>query len=138
MSYRFLEHATDAIVEVRAPDMDAAFQKAAESVVEITLDMSLVQDAESRKVSVHGRDLCSLLLNWLEEINYQIITEGFAIQRLNARVSQNGECSVDATLYGEPLDLKRHGFKVEIKAPTLHQMLIKEENFVLLRFLLDL
>ena len=85
MSYRFLEHATDAIVEVEAPDMNTAFQKAAESAVEITLDMSTVQDTESREISVKGRNLCDLLLNWLEEINYQMIAEGFAIQGLEQK-----------------------------------------------------
>ena len=53
-------------------------------------------------------------------------------------MSQNGECRADAALHGEPLDLKKHGFKVEIKAPTLHQMLIKDGRPVRMRFLLDL
>ena len=39
---------------------------------------------------------------------------------------------------GEKLDLKKHGFKVEIKSPTFHLMEIKENDGVTMQYLLDL
>ncbi|MEK6971185.1 MAG: archease, partial [Thermoproteota archaeon] len=53
-------------------------------------------------------------------------------------ISKNSEYKLNATVYGEPLDLQKHHFRVEIKAPTFHEMEIKEEKQVVMRFLLDL
>jgi SHS2 domain-containing protein len=40
---------------------------------------------------------------------------------------------------GEPLELDRHRYKVEIKAVTYHEMEIKQDKGIItLRFLLDL
>ena len=138
MSYRFLEHPTDAVVEVTAPTLKEAFLKAAESVVDLTLDTGTVVQRERVQVTVNGKDLDYLLLNWLEEVIYQLITEGFAIGRFEVSISRNGGYRLDASMYGEPIDLHRHGFKVEIKAPTFHRMEIRRGRSVEMRFLLDL
>ena len=46
---------------------------------------------------------------------------------------------VVGTVAGEPLDVARHGFKVEIKAPTFHDMAVDvAPDRVKMRFLLDL
>ena len=138
MGYRLLDHATDVIVEVTAPALEAAFLSAAESVVDITLDRETVRERERRQVAASGKDLDYLLLNWLEEVIYLLITEGFAVRRLDVRLSRSDAYRIDAVAYGEPIDLERHRFRVEIKAPTFHQMEIREGRVVTMRFLLDL
>ena len=45
---------------------------------------------------------------------------------------------INAIAYGEPLDLQKHNFKVEIKAPTFYDMEIRQNDGVYMRFLLDL
>ena len=79
-----------------------------------------------------------LLYNWLEDLIYLIITEGFAIKKLNIIVEKNEEYTISAQIFGEDIDIKKHGFKVEIKSPTFHEMDIKQEKRVTMRFLLDL
>jgi len=39
---------------------------------------------------------------------------------------------------GEPIELSKHKFKVEIKAPTFHEMEIKEDGKIKMKFLMDL
>ena len=39
---------------------------------------------------------------------------------------------------GENVNLSKHGFKVEIKSPTFHDMRIKQNGNVVMRYLLDL
>lgn len=138
MSYKQLDHATDAFIEVTGYDLEEAFTEAGNSVVEITLDRDSVEEKEMRKISVSGKELRHLLFNWLEEINFQLITEGFAIHRLTISIKKNSKYNLEAKAYGEPLDLKKHHFKVEIKAPTFHLMKIDEGKEVKMRFLLDL
>ncbi len=138
MSYKLLDHATDAIIEVTASDLPEAFLTAANSVVETTLDRNTVEEKEEMVIKVQGKDLRYLLFNWLEAVIYQLITDGFAIKRIQLDLQKNEEYGISATSYGEPIDLKKHNFKVEIKATTFHEMEILEGNEVKMKFLLDL
>ena len=138
MSIQYLEHATDAFILVTAPSLTDAFTLAGQSVVDTTLDKKTIEEKEQRTLKVSGKDLSYLLFNWLEEVNYQLITEGFAIARFSLEISKNSTYKLKSTIFGEPIDLKKHHFKVEIKAPTFHMMEIKQNGQVTMRFLLDL
>lgn len=138
MSYKFLDHATDAIIEVRAKDLKEAFSVTADAVINLTLDQHKVEEKEQREFLAQGKDLRYLLFSWLEEIPFLLITEGFAIKRIEFDIIQNQNYKINATAYGEPLDFKKHNFKVEIKAPTFYEMEIKQNEGVFMRFLLDL
>lgn len=139
MARRLLDHVTDAIVEVDSESLDGAFAEAATALAEITLDTSRVAERESRALAASGRDVRHALLDWLEEANMAIITGGFAARRFEARVDGRGPCEVRGAAHGEALDPARHGFCVEVKAPTLHMMEVSESSGrARLRFLLDL
>ena len=138
MSYRFLDHATDAIIEVTAKDIKEAFAVTADAVINITLDQDKVEEREQKQFTAQGKDLQYLLFNWLEEITFVLITEGFAIKRVEFELVKNGEYHIKAKAFGEQLDFKKHNFKVEIKAPTFYDMEIKQESGVFMKFLLDL
>lgn len=138
MSIKYLEHTTDAFIEIKASSLEEAFEKAGESVVDTTIDISLVEEKESRTLKVKGKELRHVLFDWLEEVNYQLITEGFAIHRFEVTLDKNEEYIITAKAFGEPIDLEKHRFKVEIKAPTFHLMEISEGKEVSMRFLLDL
>ncbi len=138
MSIQYLEHTTDAFILVTAPSLTDAFTLAGQSVVDTTLDKKTIEEKEQRTLEVSGKDLKYLLFNWLEEVNYQLITEGFAIARFSLDISKNSTYELKSTIFGEPINLKKHHFKMEIKAPTFHMMEIKQNGQVTMRFLLDL
>jgi len=138
LSIQYLEHTTDAFILVTAPSLTDAFTLAGQSVVDTTLDKKTIEEKEQRTLKVSGKDLRYLLLNWLEEVNYQLITEGFAIARFSLEISKNSTYKLKSTIFGEPINLKKHHFKMEIKAPTFHMMEIKQNGQVTMRFLLDL
>ena len=138
MSYKFLDHATDAIIEINAKDLKEAFSVAADAVINLTLDQDKVEENESKKFVAKGKDLYYLLFSWLEEIPFILITKGFAIKRIEFNIEKNNTYKISAKAFGETLDLKKHNFKVEIKAPTFYDMVIRNEEKVYMKFLLDL
>ena len=138
MSYRFLDHATDAIIEVEGKDLKEAFAVTADAVINLTLDQDKVEERQTREFLAQGKDLHYLLFSWLEEIPFILITEGFAIKRIEFEIEEKDIYKIYAKAFGEVLDLKKHNFKVEVKAPTFHDMEIRNENTVYMRFLLDL
>jgi SHS2 domain-containing protein len=138
MGYRYLEHTTDAFIEVTANTLEEAFENAGISVVDTILDIKLVEEKMVKKIQVSGKDLNNLLYNWLEEIIIITITEGFVTKRFFVKLEKNNGYKLEAILNGEEIDVKKHHFKVEIKSPTFHLMEIKQDKQVIMRFLLDL
>ena len=138
MSYKTLEHATDAIIEVTAINLKEAFQIAGISVIETILDISKVEEKGSRDLIVKGKDLKYLLYNWLEEMIILTITDGFAGKRILLEITNNEEYQINAKIFGETMNLRKHEFKVEIKSPTFHEMEIEQKDKVIMKYLLDL
>jgi SHS2 domain-containing protein len=138
MTYRNLEHTTDAFIEVNGETLEEAFETAGIAVVDTILDVKSVEKKTERKIEVSASDLNGLLYNWLEEIIILTITEGFAAQSFNVEITKAGKYFLTASVSGEPIDFDKHHFKLEIKAPTYHLMEIKLEKPVVMRFLLDL
>ena len=138
MSYRHLEHSTDAIIEVTAPNLTTAFEVAGKSAVETIIDPSKIEEKAIKYISVTGKDLRYLLYNWLEEVIILTITDGFAAKRISVKIESKKNYKIQAELLGEEIDIKKHGFKVEIKSPTFHEMDIHENDQITLRYLLDL
>ena len=138
MSYKFLEHATDAIIEVTAKDLKEAFSVTADAVINLTIDQDKVEEKEQLEFSAQGKDLRYLLFSWLEEIIFVLITKGFAIRRVEFDIKENKGYKINAQAFGESLDFQKHNFKVEIKAPTFYEMEIREKDGVFMKFLLDL
>lgn len=138
MSYKSLEHATDAIFEVTAPNLEEAFVIAAKSVIETILDVNAIEEKEEKALVVSGKDLSYLLYNWLEEIIILTITDGFAAKRVTLNIEKNSEYRILARFWGEKIDIKKHHFKVEIKAPTFHEMEIRQNGTIYMKYLLDL
>lgn len=138
MSYNFLDHATDAIIEIRAKNLKEAFTVTANAIINITLDQEKVEEKNQKEIIAKGKDLRYLLFSWLEEIVFVLITDGFAIKRIELDVLEDGDYTINARAYGEPLDFSKHNFKVEIKAPTFYDMEIKKNDEIYMRFLLDL
>ena len=138
MSYKYLEHATDALIEVNAKTLEDAFSVAGKSVVETIIDSNNIQEIEEKNINVKGRNLLNLLYNWLEEIVTITITDGFAIKNFSVNIKKNDGYEILSKISGEKLDLKKHNFKIEIKSPTFHLMEIKENDEVTMQYLLDL
>ena len=138
MSYKTLEHATDAIIEVTADNFKEAFQIAGISVIDTILDSSKVEENDSKKLIVKGKDLKYLLYNWLEEMIILTITDGFAGKKIVLEITKDDEYEINAEIFGEVIDLTKHEFKVEIKSPTFHEMEIEENDRIRMKYLLDL
>ena len=138
MSYKYLEHSTDAFIEVKAKTLEEAFSVAGKSVVETIIDLKNIQEIEEKNINVKGRNLLNLLYNWLEEIVTITITDGFAIRNISVNIKKDDEYEIISKISGEKLDLKKHNFKIEIKSPTFHLMEIKENDEITMQYLLDL
>ena len=129
---------TDAFIEVTGSTLEEAFATSGISVVDTIIDIKAIEQKTERKIEIKSNDLNNLLYSWLEEIIILTITEGYAASSFDVRITKSEQYVLIATVKGEDLDVEKHHFKLEIKAPTFHLMEIKQENPVVMRFILDL
>ncbi len=139
--YRFLDHMTDAIIEAYGTTLEEAFENAAKALCDTMIDLKTVKPKREIKFSIKGNDLYSLLFDWLDKVMLLLVADGIAMSQFSVEIKQhnNKDYLLEGAARGEPLELDRHRYKVEIKAVTYHEMEIKQDKGIItLRFLLDL
>ena len=132
---------TDAVIEAYGITLEQAFENAAKGLTDTMIDLKTVRPEKEIKFFAKGHDLYSLLFDWLDKVMLLLVADRMAVSQFSIKIKQhnNNRYSLEGTTRGEPLDLDRHRYKVEIKAVTYHEMEIKQEKgMVTVRFLLDL
>lgn len=124
--YREIEHTADVGVELDASDLKSALESSAAAMFDMICDLGAVGDDWRTVVSVESRggDEQNLLVRWLTELLYvheteQVILGGFSITKLEAD-------RITADVTGTKIDPARHSVRLEIKAVTYHDLMIRE------------
>ena len=131
---------TDAIVEAYGSSLDEAFENSAKGLVNTMIDLEQITPDQEYEIVAKGYDVKSLLYDWLEKVMLGLLIDNIALSDFKVKISKNnGNYFLKGIAKGEVLDLKKHHYKIEIKAVTYHEMEIKQtENIITTRFLLDL
>jgi SHS2 domain-containing protein len=116
--YRYLEHTADAGIEATGATLEAAFASAADGLAGWLCNRASVGERESRPFDLSAADLESLLVDWLNEVNFAFEVDRFAFRRF--RVDELTATSLKATGYGEPLNPDRHHPGEQVKSVTYH------------------
>ena len=137
--YRILDHMTDAFLEAYGETLEEAFENAAMGLNDTMVDLMSVKPDREIKITAEGHDLCSLLFDWLDKVMLLLVSDGIVMSDFSVKIKQNKGYFLQGIAKGEPLNLDKHHYKVEIKAVTYHEMEIKQEKGkAAVRFLLDL
>jgi SHS2 domain-containing protein len=125
-AFTILDHPADLGIEARGASLAEAFQNAALGLMSIILDLSGVENHECKEIALTGPDHGRLLVKWLSEILYLYDGQGFvckefAIHRLTTT-------SINAILRGEMFNPTRHTTRMDVKAVTYHQLVVREDD----------
>ena len=131
---------TDAEIEAYGANIDEAFQNAGRAVEQLMVNLVSIDRVESREIKVSGRDLESLLYDWIEALISIQDEEGLLFSSFVCKVTKNSsEYNLLANAEGEKFNPEKHEQKTAIKAPTFHDMKISlGVDKVTMRFLIDL
>jgi SHS2 domain-containing protein len=130
---------TDAYIEVEGNTLEQVFELAAKALVDTMVNVSSVAQISEEQIAVEGHDLESLLYNWLEAVMLKLLVDRQALSYFKVDMSKHDDkYELNATARGEPFDVEKHKYKVEIKGVTYHMMQIEQNGTVKARFLLDL
>lgn len=122
--YRILEHPADVGFEAFGASVEETFANAACALTSIRVDLECIEPREQLDVRATGRDLESLLFNWLGEVLYLEDAEGWLFAEFD--IWKFTGIDLNAHARGERYDPARHALKSLVKAITYHQLEIKQ------------
>jgi len=118
---------SDVMFRARGRDLDALFTAAADATTNLMVrNLDAVAPRVSRAVAVHADALDLLLLRFLEELVYHKDAERLLLRARDVRVEHDADgYHVRATLAGEPIDAAKHELDADVKAVTLHGLVVR-------------
>ena len=113
--WEHLEHGADIGVRGYGSDPAEAFTQAALSLSSVVTELDKIDLSDSVAVECNAPELDLLLVDWLNEIVYQMATRNMLFGRFDVQILDH---HLQAQLFGEKVDQGRHQPAVEIKGAT--------------------
>ena len=135
--FEYLEHTADIKFRAYGQDIEEMMNNAALALFNAMTDTSKVQINQTWEVKLSAIDLEQLVYYWLSELVFLFETESAVYSKFNIKVRQNHEWILEAHIGGERIDPKRHSFDNEVKAVTLHEFILSQNDVWCIQVVLD-
>ena len=123
--YETLEHAADVMVRCTGRDLEECFENAAYAMFDQVVDASRIEDSVEKTVNITADDEEERLYSFLSELLYVMDCESLVFDSFKVTFDGN---DVICVAKGEPLDVKKHHARAEIKAVTYHMLSVNREE----------
>src|SRR4030042_4068529 len=139
--FEFLEHTADAYVAAYGKNVSEAFENAALAMFQVMTSTDRIAQTVEDTVEVEAADEQALLYSWLEALLVKFEVQEMLHSKfkiLNLGKTPTG-FKLEARVWGEKFDPKKHTQKVGVKAVTYHRMeIITHPAQVTLKVILDI
>ncbi len=126
MSYRFLPHTADLIVEIKGASLADVFHDATAVVRDLIVGDGSVEATESHSVTLEAQSPDELLIRFVRELLTWFQLDTFVPAQLE--IAQLAPSRMVATIRGEPFDDSKHEPQPEVKAATRHNLSVEETD----------
>ncbi|MDD5601262.1 MAG: archease [Actinomycetota bacterium] len=130
--YKYIDHLSDVGIEFYGNTPEELFENAAAGMFSIMYDLKTVKPVVKKEVRISGKDINyeDLLILWLERLLYlyEVNTTLFSDFKVKKIEKKENDTTLEAEICGEKIDLLRHEIRIAIKAPTYHDLEIKENG----------
>ena len=123
--YELLEHAADVMVRCTGRDLEECFENAAYAMFDQIVDVSRIDDSVERTIRITAEDDEERLYSFLSELLFVMDCESLVFDSFKVTFDGN---DVLCTAKGEPLDVKKHHARAEIKAVTYHMLSVDRKE----------
>ncbi len=113
--WEHFNHQADIGVRGCGNSLRAAFEQAALALTAVIIDPDDVADRIPVSIECEAPDWELLLTDWLNAVVYQMALRRMLFGRYSVNIQDH---RLQATAWGEPIDLTRHHPRVEIKGAT--------------------
>jgi len=120
--FKFLEHTADVKFQAYGKSLEEVFKNAALALKETIAGKIKVAGKIKKKIKIKGKDLESLLYNFLEEFLFLLDAKEFLLAKIkNIKISQD---RLEAEVVGDKAE--NYKFTNDVKAITYNQMFVKK------------
>ena len=126
MSYRFLPHTADLIVEIKCASLADVFHDATAVVRDLTVGDRSVEAITSHSIELEASSPDELLIRFVRELLTQFQLDTFVPAQLE--IEQLTPSQLAVTVRGEPFDDSKHEPQPEVKAATRHSLSVEETD----------
>jgi len=127
MTHKFIEEfaTADIAFEASGKDLNELFKSSAEALFEILSNVKKVNKTITRKIGLKNKVIENLLYDFLSEILYIKDLDFMIFSNCNLKIKESKSgYELDAVVYGEKINPKKHELHSDAKAITLHQFSI--------------
>ena len=122
------EHTADVGLRIRGTDREDLLRTAAEGIFDyIVVNRDQVRPETVESVALQADSLADLLVSWLNELIFRLETQHRLYSEFDVHVAQD-ELSLQAEIWGEPIDHDRHILDHEVKAVTHHGLTLTRDG----------
>ena len=128
--YRYLEGiaTADVAFEARGATLEETFLAAADATLNTMVEeIGTVAPRQHREISVAADSLDLLLFEFLQEIVYHKDAGRLLLRMRDLRIEESGSgFRLHADAIGETIDPERHSLLADVKAVTLHRLVVEK------------
>lgn len=128
--YENLYHIADAKFRAYGVTMEEAFENAALAMFNVMIGTKNLKPQQMRQIELTSSDIKMLLADWLSELLYLFEVDGIVFCEFKIdRIEKTDEgFSLTGKAKGETIDLSRHSFDTQVKAVTLHELEVQQNE----------
>ncbi len=128
--YKFLEDRAiaDAAFEAEGKSLEELFEACAQATFEVIADIRTVEPKNKEEIQLKGDDLEALLFSWLAELIYLKDFKTTVFSKYKIKIERPNGYKLKASVWGEPIDVKKHKVKIDVKAVTYHLLEVKKTD----------
>ena len=124
MKFKFLKHTADIKFQSYGNSLNKAFENAALAMFQ-AMSKDKIKKLKEKKIKVKGRDLESLLYNFLEELLFLLDTKNLFLSLVKVKIDEK-----KLELVGEVVgdNVKNYEVMSHVKAVTYNSMFVKKKG----------
>ncbi len=135
MAFEHFEHRADIGVRGRGKTESEAFEECAKAMTDVMADIDSIEPKKSHVLKLTAPDSSALLVKFLNELLFLKDTKKMLYSKIRVAITKNAGAEdknepfmLKATVFGEKIDAKKHGLKVDAKAATYTELKAEKEG----------
>ena len=126
MEYEFLEHTADVKFKAFGSTLEEVFISSFKALRETICGKIKILEQEKKQIEVEGKDIESLLYNFLEEFLFLLDSEDFLVSKIVGLKIDEDSFVLKAEVVGDRA--RNYKFTNDVKAVTYSDMFVREEK----------
>ncbi len=122
--YEILDHTADIGLKIYGKNLKQLFQNAALGLFSLISETSCIKSKKKFNINLKAPNIEELLVSWLRELLY--IYDAKRMLLCDFKIDKISGGQLEASVSGEPLDIKKHILHMEVKAVTYHQLRVRK------------